>query len=353
MLTDQLNNGKIAVCIALLTAVILFAGCGKGSNIPSVDHLDGSFQLVRFDTVLWGLDSTSSDTDIQAVADAHPAFWELYFAHILPLSQLSDSTAEFYDAIRQLVSDPRLRFIADTVSMIYPDLTDIAMRLRRAFQYYQYYFPGNRPPSVYTLISDFGYFPFIFEDENGDALGISLEMFLGSGFPYREFVGNHPAFSSYLLRSLNREHVVKKALDVMIDDILGPPSGDRLVDLMLHNGKRLYLLDKLLPEHPDTVIMEYTPAQLAWCRENERNLWAHFLAEDLLYSNEFSKINKLVTYSPNAPGLPPEAPGRVANWTGWQIIRAWEAREPGLSVVDVVATRDAQRILELARYKPR
>lgn len=350
---NHMNNGKRFGCIALACIFLLWLGCRNPNAVPSVDHLDGSFELVRSEQQLWQLDTTATDAEIDALQAQHPAFWELYFTQILPLNQVSGVDTQ-PDAIRALLADPRLRFIADTVKTAFTDLTDIESELQRSFQFLQYYFPGNRAPNVFTLISDFGYFPFIFEDDNQrDAVGISLEMFMGADFPYRQFTGNHPAFSGYLLRTYNRDHLVKKVLDIVVDDLVGPPPGDRLLDLMIHNGKKLYILDHLMPAAPDSVVMEYTPAQLEWCAGNERNLWAHYLTEDLLYSNEFSKVNKLVNYSPNVPGMPPEAPGRVGNWTGWQIIRAWKNRDPDLSLIDIIALRDAQRILELARYKPR
>ena len=160
-------------------------------------------------------------------------------------------------------------------------------------------------------------------------------------------------FSQYFLRTYNREHIVKKTMDVLIDDLAGPPPGDRLLDQMIHNGKKLYLLDFMLPELADTVIFEFSPQQLEWCRDNERNLWAHYLSEDLLYSNEFRKINKLVNYSPNVPGMPAEAPGRVANWTGYRIFQEVHRQQPDLSLRELAALRDAQAVLEMARYKPR
>src|SRR5690606_40895769 len=123
----------------------------------------------------------------------------------------------------------------------YMDMTSIREDFATAFRYLQYYFPGNRVPNVYTLISGFGFFPFIFEDGDRDGLGISLEMFLGSDFPYKSFAGNDPMFSDYLVRTFNKDHLVKKTLDVLVDDLKGPPSGDRLLDLMLHNGIKLYI----------------------------------------------------------------------------------------------------------------
>ena len=160
-------------------------------------------------------------------------------------------------------------------------------------------------------------------------------------------------FSSYLTRTYNSAHVVKRSVDVIIDDILGPPPGDRLIDQMIHNGKKLYITELLLPEHPDSVWFEFTPQQVEWCQQNEKNIWAHILSEDLLYSNNFKLINKLVSFSPSVPGMPEQAPGRVANWSGWRIVHEALRRNPDMKLLDLIALRDGQAILELARYRPR
>ena len=121
---------------------------------------------------------------------------------------------------------------------------------------------------------------------------------------------------------------------------------------MIHNGIRIYITEHLIPDVADTVLFEFAPGQLAWCESNERNLWAHLLKEDLLYSNEFSKIQKLVNPAPGVPGMPPEAPGGVANWTGWRIIHALMERNPDSKLVDLLSIQDAQALLESARYRP-
>jgi hypothetical protein len=87
--------------------------------------------------------------------------------------------------------------------------------------------------------------------------------------------------------------------------------------------------------------------------ENERNLWAHFLTEDLLYASDPVKIQKLISPAPSIPGMPSEAPGGVANWTGWRIIHALMREEPSLRMTDLLLSHEAQSILERARYRPR
>jgi hypothetical protein len=340
-------NAKITPCIVLAAILWTFTGCGGDSKAPDVSHLDGNFNLLRSEQILFPADTTAlPDT---ALFNEHPHFWELYFTAVMSVSD----TSQRANSWQKLARDPYLRAIADSVAQQYHDMTDIQNQLSTAFQYLQYYFPGNRVPNVYTLISGFGYFPFIFEDEERDGLGISLEMFLGADFPYRTFTGNANAFSDYLIRSYNRDHLAKRTVDVLVDDLIGQPPGDRLIDLMIHNGIRLYITEHLMPEVADTVLFEFTPQQLEWCESNERNLWAHFLKEDLLYSNEFSKVQKLVNPAPGIPGMPPEAPGGVANWTGWRIIHALMERNPDSKMIDLLSIQDPQALLEAARYRPR
>ena len=348
-----MNNGINTLSIALVGLIFLLGGCSKGNNIPNVDHISPDFEIVRGDEMLASIDSLTELAAIGDMIQAHPRFWDLFWANILPVEP-ADEPDSIFAQVRMIATDARIEAILDSVLQEYPDMQGLEAEFFEAFQYFEYYFPGNQAPTVYTLISDFGFFPFIFEDDElRDGVGISLEMFLGSDFPYQMFAGDHAVFSSYLTRAYNRDHIVKRTLEVVIDDLMGPPPGDRLIDVMMHNGKRLYILDKILPEHPDSIVFEFTPAQLEWIALNERNLWAHYLTEDLLYSNEFSEINKLVNHSPRVPGLPAEAPGRVANWSGYKIVSAFMARNENLDLIDLISIRDGQQILEAARYRPR
>ena len=331
----------------------LFSCARKSKHIPDVAHLDSRFSLENTASQLF----LSGSFDAPGLADLRaedPDFWNLYFRQIVPLEKQDEPADSLLYRLNRFIQEPGVRWLYDTTAQIFEDFADLKREFSQAFQFYQYYFPEREVPAVYTMLTDFAYFPFIFQDSRSqDALGVSLEMFLGREFPYQRLLGNHPAFSDYLLRTFNSDHLVKKSLDVLIDDLMGPMSGDRLLDYMVHNGKHLFILDQLLPYAPDSVLFEYRPEQITWCRDNARNIWAFLLSEDLLYSNDFAKFKKLVQHSPNVPGMPPEAPGQVANWVGLQIISAFMARNPDLSLDDLIAHRDAQQILTESRYKPR
>jgi hypothetical protein len=122
---------------------------------------------------------------------------------------------------------------------------------------------------------------------------------------------------------------------------------------MIRNGIELYVKKKLLPEVPDSVNMEFTSSQLAWLQDNEAQIWAFLLEEDLLYSVDYRRFQKLVTPSPNVPNMPPEAPGRVANWVGYRIIADYMEGHPDEELSGLFIDRDPQLLLAESGYKPR
>jgi len=82
-------------------------------------------------------------------------------------------------------------------------------------------------------------------------------------------------------------------------------------------------------------------------------MWAHYLDKELLYETNTSIIGKHVGPSPNAPGMPPEAPGANANWVGMRIVEQYMERRPDLDLQGLIDAKDSQRILTESKYKPK
>jgi len=217
----------------------------------------------------------------------------------------------------------------------------------------KFYFPDFVPPNVYTFISDLGNQVFLFPDKDKDGVGIGLDMFLGDEFPYVQFSKENPAFSQYLSRTFNSDHIARKVMYLIIDDMVGPPIGDRLLDHMIHNGKKLYILDKVLPMAHDSIVMEYSGEETEWVKNSELSMWAFFFDQDLFYETNSMKINKYVNDSPDSPGMPSEAPGRTANYMGWQIVKAYMNKYKNTSMDQLIQLNDTQFIMDKSRYKPK
>lgn len=318
--------------------------------VPDVSDIQVNVELRRFERDLFSLDTNNLAAELERLESNYPQFSQIYFNRILRSKDPAVAPQGHVDYVRGFLQHPAVRQLYDTTMIAYPELTDIREEYRQAFRFFKHYFPEQPVPSVTTFISEYTIGAFIYEN---NALGVGLDFFLGAEYPYLRYNPNNSNFSAYLTRTFNRDHLVAKSLTPLVEDLLGPPpAGGRMLDMMVHNGKKLYLLDRLLPFHPDSVIMEVTGEQMDWLLNNELEIWAYFLQEDLLYSSEWQDIRKFVEYSPHSPGMPPEAPGRTANFTGWRIVRAYMQRHPQASMQDLIELRDAQALLDRSRYKP-
>lgn len=324
--------------------------CGKGKDIPDVSGIPVKVEIKRFEQDLFALDTNNIGSGLAQLEEKYPAFSPIFFENILGSKDTTIAPEGHEQYVRGFVSHPAVRKLHDTCQVVFPNLDRLQKDFEQAFRFFKYYFPAQ-PLSgeVVTYISEYTVGGFLYDD---NSIGIGLDFYLGENYPYQQYNPANPNFSQYLIRTFNRDHIVEKSMKLLVEDLLGPPPGNKMLDYMIHNGKALYLLDLLLPEAQDSVKLEYTQKQVDWCNENEANIWAYLISEKLLYSTDWGKYRKFVEPSPNSPGMPDEAPGRTGNWLGWQIVKAYMEKNPGTSPGELIQLRDAQVILDKSKYKP-
>lgn len=312
----------------------------KGKKIPDVSHIEVNLDIQHFEKDLMALDTQHIQSGIDALLEKYPIFLgEVFLPRILPALQDTNNVALF-------ISSPGIQKLYDTCSTVFGDAKDIENELESVFRFYKYYFPQKNIPKVVSYISEYTIGTFTYEQ---DLLGIGWDFFLGENYPYY----NPNFFPQYIRRTMNKEHLVAKAVEALSSDLVGEATGERMLDIMVNNGKTLYIMDQLLPLAPDSIRLGYTAEQVEWCKINEFGIWTHFLREELLYSTRRKDIRKLVDHSPSSPGMPEGAPGRTANWLGWQIVKSYMKRHPQTSLDELIALKDAQQLLDQSRYKPR
>lgn len=330
---------------------IAFYSCEETIQAPDVSHIDLKAKINRFDKSLMNIDTSDIEQSLKSLKEEYGDFPDLFFKRILPLR---DETPEiFANSLTGFIAEPSIQKLKDTIDIVFDDIENLTEEFTQAYKYYQYYFPDSTLPQLYTIISEYSFQLIEAEVNDKDAILIGLDMFLGASYPYQKIDPRNSAFSAYLTRRFTKDHIVKKTMELIIDEPIGPANGDRMLDIMIHNGKRLYLLDKILPFTPDSIIMEYTGQQMEWVENNEVEMWAFFFKHELFYKTNRMEINKYLNISPQSPGMPMEAPGRTANYLGWKIVDAYMKTNPDLSIQDLIANKEAQDILNKSRFKPR
>jgi len=330
--------------------ILIYSCKGDEQVLPEIDESSVDFKFIEFDRSLFELDTTDLDNGLEHLNNAYPAFSNLFFESILPIKDKDGDLEKM--VLQEFLTDSLMTSVKETIDQEI-DKDRLKSQFEQAYKYARHYFPRLKAPNIYTLISGFAYQRFLFEDEEGDAIGIGLDLFLGDDFPYKKIDPKNPSFSAYQTRTFNEDHIVKKALETWIEDKIAPPQSNNLVAHMITNGKKLYILDQLLPSVPDSVIMEYSREQLAWADNSQLQIWSFFFDQDLFYETDLRKINKYINPSPDSPGMPPEAPGRIANYMGWRIVETYMNRYPEKSLEMLIMENDAQKILDMSKYKPR
>jgi hypothetical protein len=344
--------GKFIKSQYLIYALLPFwFACENESKveIPDISQIEVAVQVRRFENDLFAMTPPLDEMDWNDLQRRYPEFLPLFVDKVLGMEGQLLTTSDRVKYVEGFITFPELITLKETVDMQYGDFSGMEQSFQRAFQYYKYYFPKAEIPSITTYISEYNVAAFIYGQNQ---LAVGLDFFLGADYPYREKNPNNPSFSDYLTQNFTKDYLVSKTISALVEDLVGYDSGHTLLDLMIQEGKKLFLMDRLLPNESDRVIMEVNNLEWEWLAQNEFNIWAFFLEEELLYDSEWRKIRKYVEYSPNSPGMPEEAPGRTGAYIGWKIIQQYMKRHPEWSMEDLLDLKDAQLILSESRYRP-
>ena len=335
-----------------LACLLLTVSCRSDEDkyVPDVSGIEVDAPIRHFDRALFALDTNAFGPQLAALEADYPEFSAVFFDRVLGADDPRIAPAGREPYLRGFVAFPPLRRLADTTALVFADTTALRDEWEQALTFYRHYFPERPLPDLTTFVSEYSIQGFLY-DTNSVALG--LDYFLGADHPYQQYNPGNPNFSSYFTRTFTPEHAIPKAIKLVVDDLTGPVPGNRLLDHLIHEGKKLYLAEQLLPYASDSLLTEFSAAQQAWVADNELEIWSFFLDEDLLYSADFQKFRSYVQYAPTSAGMPEIAPARTGSWLGWQIVRRYMERFPQTTLTALIEQRDAQELLSQSRYKPR
>ena len=349
-----MNRLKTAIAGLLILTILGLMGCFGNNENPDVSEINVDLNRIDFDDAFLGIEPGDDiKSELEILKSQYPNLTDIFIKNIMQFQRPRDTSDLYLNNINGFLESDIIQGLKVDIDSVYRDRSSIDRRFEQAFKYLKHYFPEKNTPRLYYLMTEFSYATFIFpETKTRDGLGVSLDMFLGRSYPYKELFPTNAAFSGYLTASFDQAYIVKKGMDAIIDDMVGNPNGQRMIDQMIHNGKKQYLLDKFLPVTADSIKWEFTADQMDWVKGNELNLYSHFTSQKMLYSDDQMKYLKFIHPSPNSPGLPEEAPGRTGNYIGYKIIQSYMDQSGG-SLQSMVDEKDTQTILNTSRYKPR
>ncbi len=335
-------------CFLFLSVLLLLIAiaCTSKRTVPDVSGIPVTVQVDRFDRDLFAADTLKMERSLDHLQQKYPGFINDYLYNILALPPIKDSLLQ---KLKLFIRD--YRPIYDSVQQHFPSFTTEEQTLKLALQLVHYYFPKYKAPSrVITFIGPVeGYGNVL----TGSGFAIGLQLYLGKDFSAYQTDYIREVYPEYQSRRFEAAYIPVNCIHNLLEDLYPPKeAGKPLVEQMVESGKRLYVMDQLLPYTADSLKTGYTQAQLEGCYKHEALVWNYFLQNDLLYATDPVVIRDYVTDGPKTTALGEASPGNIGQFVGWQIVKKWMSKKDGNPLETLLQT-PAKQILDEAKYKPK
>jgi len=324
----------------------LLVSCTQSTK-PDVSAIHLDVKIARFDRDLYAGKSKNPSETNAFLTKKYGTFYDDYVHRMVGNFDYTNQ-----EILTTLYQDSAYSDLNKEVDSVFKDITPIEKDLSETFKYVLYYYPKAKVPQFISFVSGFAV-----QTPIGDNyMGIGLDMFMGKNNQfYKAIVQSVP---TYLSRRFTPEYIVPRITETYArEELFHERDEDRtLLSKMIHNGKILYFMDKVLDEKvPDSVKIGYTQKHIDWCKTFESDIWAYYLQNNLLFETDYQKIQVLLSEGPFTPGLGEknESAPKLGIWTGWQIIRKYMQENKDVTLQQLMAEQDAQKILNLSKYKPK
>lgn len=329
----------LAICICAVS-------CGDKKNIPDVSDIKVKLDVKRFDKDFFTLDTTNVEVSLNKLQQQYPTFLNDYLYNILGIEPIPDSVTS---KVKRFIFD--YKPIYDSVQAVFASTDKTEKEIKRGFQFVKYYFPEyTLPQHLVTFVGPIEGYANVLTSEG---LGVGLQLYLGNNSSLYQMGYVREVYAEYQSRRFAPEYIPVNCMKNMMDDIYPAANPDQpLIYQMVEAGKRLYMLDQLLPETPEATKAGYTQIQLDGCYENEAMIWNFFLQNNLLYVTDPSQTRDYLADGPKTEILGEGSPGFIGQFVGLQIVKKWIGEDAKKTLPELLKT-SAKQIFEEAKYKPR
>ncbi|MCW3109813.1 MAG: hypothetical protein JWQ09_4319 [Segetibacter sp.] len=323
-------------------------GSCTGKKIPDVSAIKVDLQVQRFERDFFVIDTNHIDQSLQQLHNKYPGFLRDFIFNILALPPQPDSSKAVEQQILSFVRS--YKPLKDSADKVFKNSEDISGQVKKGLQFVKYYFPAYKlPDKLITFIGPINSYGNVL---TADALAVGLQLYMGKNYSLYQSEAGQELYPAYISRRFQKEYIPVNCIKTIVDDIFPDNSAGRpLIEQMVQAGKRLYLLDQLMPETADTLKTGYTKNQLEGCYKNEEVIWSYFVQNDLLYVSDPSVIKDYMNDAPKTQAFGEESPGFIGQFVGWQIVKKWMSKNEKVSLQQLIET-NPKTIFEQAKYKP-
>lgn len=317
----------IRIYIVLILGLTLVS-CNEESKVENeISNIEADFIIERFDKAFLN----ASFNDLPQLKQAYPFLFSKQVPDSIWLKRMNDTLQN------ELLVE---------VDKAYPNLTNTKEELQGLFQHLKYYDETFKLPRVITLTNDVDYRNKTIATDS--LVLIALDNFLGSEHVFYQNIPN------YLTDNMCESQIVSHVAEGYAENYIFQSSRKTLLDEMVYFGKLLYFKDIMIPFKTDAEKIGYSEEQIKWAIANESQIWSYFIEKELLYSTDNKLPSRFIADAPFSKfylELDNESPGRLGQYIGWQIVKAY-ANSTDIDVMTIMQ-KEPEEIFRKSKFKPK
>lgn len=309
-------------------------GCQSDSDID-ISEIEKGARFIRFDSAFFNSDTAMKSIEIERLARLYPPFFE------------AGTTPRFWHSQR---NDPNQNELYKASTKVLSNFEGLNENLNFSMKHYYYYFPNTPQIKFYAYISnlDFAY-PVLYAPEQSICF-VGVDLYLGQD---KKYYNTQQEYQNYFRQPA---FLVRDCIDAVTEPhVTRKTEAANLLDDMVYYGKRLYFMEQMMPQKDKAIIIQYPPEKLQFCEANERTIWAYFIENNFLFDTSQDLKRRFIELAPFSKfrmKFDNDTPGMIGRWVGWQIVKAYMANNPSVTLEELGKETDARKILKLSEYKP-
>lgn len=328
--------------IVVLVLLFLFVSCSKTTGYKKKLDVDcrnlepQKVDVFEYNKALFAIDTADFEAGIQAI---RPQFQAL----------LGD-TLESYEMVylKEFVTDTFIMRINELVEASFPDSDAVSDKVKGVYQHFKYYYPEMTMPPTFTYVSGINF-------DNGpvmispEAVMISLDFYLSN----KDLMYDKVGMPRYVSRRCQPASLTKDLAEAMYYSyVFMDVKAKNVLKEMIDRGKKYYFIEAMDPTLNDSVLLGYSSQQMEWAQDNEGQIWATIVGNNMLYANGLEQYRVLFNDGPFTAAFSDSAPARLGDFVGLQIVRSFMSNNDE-SLQSLLQMTDYQDILQRSQYKPR
>ena len=314
--------------LIILLVAFVFMSCNNESKVEKeIAAIDIDVTVERFDRLF----ANANEASLPELKQAYPFMFSKRYNDSVWINRIQDTLQQ------------QLNFEVDK---IHGNFKDTEEGILSFFQHLKYYFKEFRTPRIITVTNDVDYRNKVIVTDSITL--IALDTYLGASHDF------YYDIYDYIKLNMDKDQIVPDLAFSYAEKFISQPRRKTLLDEMIYFGKTLYFKDVMLPETFDEIKIGYTKEQLNWATINEENIWQHFVENEMLFSTDNKLPARFINPAPFSKfnlELDGESPGRLGQYIGWQIVRAYAKNND--ATLQEILNMNPEDIFNKSKYKPR